>query len=332
MGRRTILASGLAAGLAGLLPARLAAQALRQGATSPGLRLAPDQEAMVPVTGGRIYVRVNGALGGKPPILFIHGGPGSSHWSWLNATALADDRAVIMYDQLDCGRSGRPGVPANWTVARFLSEIEAIRAHFGIGRWHVLGGSWGGTLALEYGATRPGALAGLVLQSPLISTEIWLRDAAELKAGMPADVRDLLDRCDTPGAAPQADCDAATAAFYARHVRQVIPPPAIAAYRDALPAPFAEGLYNHMWGRAEFTCTGTLKDYDGQPLLEQLDPKRTLFVAGQDDEARPATVANFAIAAGARFTEIPDASHSIMLDNPAAYLGLLRPWLARQDA
>jgi proline iminopeptidase/L-proline amide hydrolase len=26
------------------------------------------------------------------------------------------------------------------------------------------------------------------------------------------------------------------------------------------------------------------------------------------------------------------SSHSIMLDNPAAYLGLLRPWLARQDA
>jgi proline iminopeptidase/L-proline amide hydrolase len=89
-----------------------------------------------------------------------------------------------------------------------------------------------------------------VLQSPLISTEIWLHDAAELKAGMPADVRDLLDRCDTPGAAPQADCDAATAAFYASHVRQVIPPPAIAAYRDALPAPLADGHYNHMWGRS----------------------------------------------------------------------------------
>lgn len=85
----------------------------------------------------------------------------------------------------------------------------------------------------------------------------------------------------------------------------MIPPPAIAAYRDALPAPLAEGLYNHMWGRAEFTCTGTLKDYDGQPLLEQLDPKRTLFVAGQNDEARPATVANFAIAAGAGSRKSP---------------------------
>jgi L-proline amide hydrolase len=328
MARRTLLAAGLAS----LLPARLAAQTLRQGATSPGIRIAPDREAMVPVAGGRIYVRVNGALEGrKPPILFIHGGPGSSHWSWLNATSLADERAVILYDQLDCGRSDRPGDPANWTVARYLSEIEAIRAHFGIARWHVLGGSWGGTLALEYGATRPDALAGLVLQSPLVSTEIWLRDAAELKAGMPADVRDLLDICDTPGAVPQANCDAATAAFYARHVRQVLPPPAIAAYRDALPTPFAEPLYNHMWGRAEFTCTGTLKDYDGQKLLDQLDARRTLFVAGVDDEARPETVANFAIAAGARFEAIPDASHSIMLDNPEAYLALLRPWLNRLD-
>jgi len=328
MARRSVLAGGLAS----LLPARLAAQALRQGATAPGIRIAPDREAMVAVPGGRIYVRVNGALGGKPPILFIHGGPGGSHWSWLNATALSDDRAVILYDQLDCGRSDRPGDPANWTLPRFLAEIEAIRAHFGIARWHVLGGSWGGTLALEYGATQPTALASLVLQSPLVSTPVWLKDAAVLKAGMPGDVRALLDACDTPGAAPEAACQAATDAFYARHVRQVLPPPAIAAYRDALPAPFAAGLYNHMWGRAEFTCTGTLKDYDGRPLLKRLNGPRSLFVTGHDDEARPATVAGFAAAAGAGFAEIAGAAHSIMLDNPAAYLALLRPWLKSRDA
>jgi L-proline amide hydrolase len=329
MGRRELLAAGLAS----LFPARLAAQALPQGATASGIRIAPDREAMVSVPGGRIYVRINGALDGrKPPILFIHGGPGSSHWGWLNATALADERAVILYDQLDCGRSDRPGDPANWTVPRFLAEIEAIRAHFGIARWHVLGGSWGGTLALEYGAQQPAALAGLVLQSPLVSTELWLQDAALLKAAMPDDLRDLLDRCDTPGAAPEAACQAATDAFYAAHVRKVIPPPAIAAYRDGLPAPFAAALYNHMWGRAEFTCTGTLKDYDGRPLLAKLEPARTLFVAGTDDEARPETVASFAQTAGAQFVEIPNAAHSIMLDNPSTYLALLRPWLRKLDA
>ncbi|MEI6486043.1 MAG: proline iminopeptidase-family hydrolase [Sphingomonadales bacterium] len=329
MARRDLIAGAVAA----LLPARLAAQTLRQGATAPGIRIAPDREAMVAVPGGRIYVRVNGAItADRPPILFIHGGPGSSHWSWLNATALADERAVILYDQLDSGRSDRPGDPANWQIPRFLDEIEAIRAHFGITRWHVLGGSWGGTLALEYGARQPAALAGLVLQSPLVSTAIWLQDAALLKAGMPAEVRDLLDRCDTPGAAPAAACQAATDVFYARHVRQVIPPPAIAAYRDALPAPFAGNIYNAMWGRAEFTATGTLKDYDGRPLLTKLDGRRTLFVAGSDDEARPATIAGFARTAHAQFAEISGAAHSIMLDNPAAYLALLRTWLNARDA
>ena len=332
MARRTLLKGGLAGGLASLLPARLAAAEMPQGATAPGIRLAPDQDAMVKVPGGRIYVRVNGALqSGRPPVLFIHGGPGSAHWGWLNATALADTRAVILYDQLDCGRSDAPGDPANWTVPRFLSEIEAIRAHFGIARWHVVGGSWGGTLGLEYGATRPAALSSLLLQSPLVSTAVWLQDAALLKAAMPADVRDLLDRCDTPGAAPEAQCTAATDAFYARHVRQKRPPAAIAAYRDALPVPFAAAPYNHMWGRAEFTSTGTLKDYDGRPLLARLDAARTLFVAGADDEARPETVRGFARGIGAGFAEIGQAAHSLMNDNPSAYLAVLRDWFSRHD-
>lgn len=328
MARRMLLAAGAAS----LLPVRLAAQAMASGPTAAGLRLAPDRETMVQVPGGRIYVRVNGALDGdRPPVLFIHGGPGSAHWGWLNATALADERAVILYDQLDSGRSDRPGDPANWQIPRFLAEIEAIAAHFGIRRWHVVGGSWGGTLALEYAARRPAALSGLVLQSPLVATSVWLEDAAALKAAMPAEVRDLLDRCDVEGAAPAAACKAATDAFYARHVRLRLPPPAIAAYRDALPAPFAANLYNHMWGRAEFTATGTLKDYDGRPLLAKLDAARTLFVAGQHDEARPATVHSLARLAGAEFAEIQDAAHAIMNDNPSAYLAVLRAWLRLQD-
>ena len=86
-----------------------------------------------------------------------------------------------------------------------------------------------------------------------------------------------------------------------------------------------------MWGRAEFTATGTLKDYDGRPLLKRLDGRRTLFVAGEHDETLPATVADFARSARAKFRSIPDAAHVIFNDNPAAYLAILRPWLAAHD-
>jgi proline iminopeptidase/L-proline amide hydrolase len=309
--------------------------ARERGAWLDGVQVVPDREAMVPVPGGRAYVRVNGDLAGpRPPIVMIHGGPGSSHWYFINATALANERAVILYDQLDSGRSESPNDPANWNVARFVDELEAIRAFLEVPRWHVAGGSWGATVALEYGARRPRELAALVLQSPLVATESWLRDARLLKRGMPASARALLDICDTPGAAPKADCDAATRAFYARYVQLRNPPVPMVGYLKAQPRSFSPEIYNHMWGRAEFTATGSLQRYDGRPLLAKLDGERTLFVAGQHDEARPETVKSFArmVPSGADFVEIPDAAHSILIDNPAAYVKVLRKWLAERDA
>ncbi len=302
------------------------------GPQLPGVHIRPDRETMVAVPGGRAYVRIDGDLAGpRVPVVFVHGGPGSTHYYFLNATAMAGERAVILYDQLDSGRSDTPGDPANWHVGRFVDELEAIRVALGVPRWHVVDQSWGGTIALEYGARRPPALASLVLQSPLVDTAAWLSDARRLKATMPAAIRRLLDVCDTPGAAPAAACEAATAAFYRRYVQLTDPPPAIAAYRAALPRQFSADIYNAMWGRAEFTATGTLRDYDGRPLLHRLDGGRTLFLSGEHDEARPATVRGFARTAGASFAVIPDAAHVAMGDNPAGYLAILRPWLARHD-
>jgi proline iminopeptidase/L-proline amide hydrolase len=303
------------------------------GPVMPGIRLSPEREEMVPVEGGHIYTRVNGDLkNGRPPIVMAHGGPGSAHWYFLNGTALADERAVILYDQLDSGRSDHPNDPANWRVERFVDELDAIRSHLDIARWHVLGTSWGGAIALEYGARRPEALAGLVLQSPLISTASWLRDANRLKDAMPPAIRDILYRCDTPDAASEADCEAATQAFYRRHIQLRDPAPEIAAYRAALPHSFNAAIYNHMWGRAEFSASGTLKAYERTSLLDRLDGPRTLFLTGEADEATPQTVAEFAGRAGADFAVITDAAHFAMNDNPTGYLAILRPWLLRQDA
>ena len=87
-----------------------------------------------------------------------------------------------------------------------------------------------------------------------------------------------------------------------------------------------------MWGPTEFRAPGLLRDYDGEALLARLDGKRTLFMAGQYDEARPATVAAFAARAhGALFREIRGAAHSVLTDQPEAVLALLQPWLARFD-
>lgn len=322
--RRALILGGIAAGSTLALPRTLLAH-------GPASYPAPDMEKMVPVGGGRVYVRVNGRIdGARAPIVMAHGGPGGSHAHFLSALALADERAVILYDQLDCGQSDHPDDPKNWRVDRFVDELEHIRTNLGIRQWNVLGHSWGGTIALEYGARRAPALRGLALASPLVSTRSWIADANILRGQLAAKVQADIASCDT---APGPRCEAGVDAFYAAYNGREAPSDGMLAYRRAHPGGFNPKLYNAMWGPSEFTCTGTLKDYDGEPLLAKLNGARTLFLGGQYDEARPATLAGFAARVpGAELATIAGSAHGLFSDRPEETVATLRAWLARQDA
>ncbi len=303
-------------------------------ARGPAAYPAPDRELMAPVPGGRVYVRINGRLNGpRQPIVFIHGGPGGNHSAYLDALALADERAVILYDQLDCGLSDHPNNPSNWTVERFTDEVDAVRRAVGVERWHVLGHSWGGTIALEYGARKPRELAGLIIASPLISTRSWIADANVLRAELPPGVQAILKSCDPP-APVVAACEGATDIFYANFNRREPRSTGSTAYANIHPAlQLNRRLYETMWGSSEFVATGTLSNYDGEPLLAKLDGLHTLFIDGQYDEARPVTLAAFAARVPrAEFAVVPGAAHGFFSDRPEESLAVLRPWLRRQDA
>lgn len=294
---------------------------------------APDRELMVPVKGGRVYVRINGPLNnGRPPLVMVHGGPGGTHGSGLEAVALATDRAVILYDQLGSGRSDRPTDPANWTVKRFVDELDAVRSALNIPRWYVVGHSWGGTIALEYAARRPRELAGVVLASPLISTRSWISDANLLRAPLPRETQATLTQCEDKSPPPAKICDAATGVFYAQYNGRDRTPRPYKAPANAADKGFNADLYNRMWGSSEFVATGTLKNYDGEPLLARLYGRHTLFVAGQYDEARPVTMLGFASRVkDAEYAIIPGAAHSLFGDRPDETVAILSGWLKRQD-
>ena len=292
----------------------------------------PDRELRIPVSGGSVHVRINGDLTAeRAPLLMAHGGPGGCHAGLVPALALADERAVILWDQLDCGLSDAPGDPANWTVARFTDEIAAIRAALGLERLHLLGHSWGATIALEYAARQVPGLCSLVLQGPLVSTPRWIDDANRLRRQLPADVQAVLAACEGPNP-PSADaCAAATDAFYAQFWRREPLPAWLAAYEATIPNRHNAALYNFMWGANEFVCTGTLKDYDGTPLLARLTSP-TLFLVGEYDEATPDAVREFARATRqAEVVIIPGAAHRIQSDRMEACNAALRRWMTRFD-
>lgn len=298
----------------------------------------PERELMVPVEGGRIWVSVNGDLEATgAPVIFIHGGPGGAHSYFGGLTALADQRAVIFYDQLDSGMSDHPADPKNWRVARFVAELEAIRTALKIKRWHVVGHSWGAAIALEYAALHPDRVASTVLHGTFISTPHWIMGTNLLIRELAPEVQRNILSCEGDKRPPAKTCKEAEETFSAAYNDRPDAPqrsPEEQAYRKRTEGKgFNAQLYNAMWGPSEFSARGSLVGYDATPLLAKIDGKRTLFMIGQYDEARLDTVRNFvSLTPGAELAVVPGGSHGSISERPVETEGLLRGWLARKDA
>ncbi|PZU47980.1 MAG: peptidase S33 [Sphingomonas sp.] len=325
----------LIGGLAALSAAPLFAEDSPPGAAPAKRRVSavtacpvPAVEMRVPTMGGNLYARGNGPLADGPaPVLFLHGGPGGSHLGMVGALPLADTRGVILYDQLDCGLSDRPGDRSGWNVDRFVSEIDSMRRAFNLDRFHLSGTSWGGTLALEYAARRPEGLESLILLSPLVSTRTWLADAEVWIAGMPADKQAAIAEARRTGNY-EADSFMAADLYYARqHLSRERLSPLHLACQGRNDPLFNLDLYMHMWGPSEFVVTGTLGDYDGEHLLPQVAVP-TLFIGGEFDEARPSTLKDYARRVpDGRYRMIAGSGHWVENDRPAEHQQALRDWL-----
>lgn len=299
---------------------------------------APDSEHMVEVEGGRVWVRVNGDLdAAAEPVVFIHGGPGGRHLYFGNMLTMADERAVILYDQLDSGMSDRPEDPANWRVERFVGELEAIRQELGIERWHLVGHSWGAALALEYAAAYPEHTASAVLAGTYISTAHWIMGTNLLIGDLPdvtaAAIRACMARREPVGMTCQQADDAFYANFNGRPDHPARTPEMDAFYRDYGGQGWNPTVYNAMWGPSEYVVAGTLGTYDATPLLSQVDGSGIMFMVGQYDEAQLDQVLDFVrLTPGSELAVIPGGSHSNFDERPIETEAVLRAWLGRKDA
>lgn len=98
------------------------------------------------------------------PVVFLHGGPGAgatpAHRRFFDPAFYR----VVVYDQRGAGRSPPHGELAGNTTPDLIADLEALRAHRGIDRWLVFGGSWGSTLALAYAEAHPERCRGLILR------------------------------------------------------------------------------------------------------------------------------------------------------------------------
>jgi proline iminopeptidase len=96
--------------------------------------------------GAELWTAVSGT---GPPVVCLHGGPGT--WDYLAPLAglLDDTFTVIRFDQRGCGRSTGDGP---FTIVQAVDDLDQVRAALGFGEWAVAGHSWGAELAIRYAA------------------------------------------------------------------------------------------------------------------------------------------------------------------------------------
>lgn len=278
----------------------------------------------VDVPGGQVWYQVMGS-GDGDPLVVLHGGPGGTSCGLQLLSPLGDERAVIRYDQLGSGRSGRPMDMTLWQRDRFVEELDDLRDALSLDTIHLLGHSWGGALAAYYYLERPDSgVQSLVLSSPLMSTRRWIADANALRETLPAATQEVMGRHEAAGTIDSDEYAEATDEFYAAFVNRGD----ATEVADCPDAPWNPVIYKHMWGPTEFNATGTLLDFDLEPRLSNVGVP-TLFITGEYDEARPTTLRDFAAhIEGAVLEVIPGVAHASLSRAPDRYREIVRAFLA----
>ncbi len=119
--------------------------------------------------GDLVHWEVSGNPEGKPAVL-LHGGPGSGSAPGHRRYFDPDRYRIIQFDQRGCGRSTPSAADPDTelstnTTHHLIADLELLRAHLGVERWLLWGGSWGVTLALAYAERYPHRVIELVLLS-----------------------------------------------------------------------------------------------------------------------------------------------------------------------
>lgn len=295
-----------------------------EGCKSEGIT---PNEGYIEVTGGKVWYRIFGE-GNKTPMLVLHGGPGSSSYGLMPLKALSKDRPIIFYDQLGCGRSTRITDTTLMTIDRYVEELEQLRKALHLKDFCLYGQSWGPALGFDYYLKYPKEVKALIFSSPLLSTDLWIKDADTLISTLPDSIQVVIRENEKNKTFDNDAYKNAVDLYYSKFLRRKEREKEKA---DSASMFFGTNVYEYMWGPSEFTATGNLLNYDRVNRLKEISIP-TLLLTGDYDEARPNTVKYFQNQIpNAEFTVIKNSGHATVHDNPEQTLSRINEFLLKVD-
>jgi len=289
-----------------------------------------NQEGYIDVTGGKVWYQIYDSNAGGTPLIVLHGGPGSSSYSLQVLKGLAKDRPVILYDQLGCGKSDRPADTSLWKIERFVEELAQIRKALNLDEVHILGHSWGTTLAAAYCLTKPAGVKSVIFSSPCLSAPLWEQDQKKNLKKLPNDVQETIKRCEENGTTDSEEFGAAIEVFSKHFVNKLDKQP---EWLDQKPKNYRNSeIYNIMWGPSEFTVLGNLREFDCTSQLKEISCP-TLYTCGRFDEATPESTEYFcSLTPNSSFHVFENSAHMAYIEETGEYLTIMGDFLKSIDS
>jgi proline-specific peptidase len=285
-----------------------------------------DEGRLVPVADTSLNVVERGSADAYP-ILILHGGPGEDHHEfgdYLDPLAKRGYR-LLLVDQRAQGAS-IPCPPHTWTIPKMAEDVVMLGRALDLGRYAVLGHSFGAFVALQNAVDFPGMAAQTIVSGGVPSAR-WLSVVEKnLAAFDPVELRERV------------------AASWERETEIRRPEEFAEVLHDQLPFHFADPLdprieeYERRSAGVLFSPdvlrTLVAQDYGNIDLEGRLDEIRhpVLVLTGRHDRACSVEAAQ-AMARG-----IPDAElvvfersgHMTFVEESAEYLEAVDEWLKRK--
>lgn len=247
-------------------------------------------------------VHVNGLelvferVGQGPPLVFVHGAAEDSRIWQPQLASLTDEFTVVAWDEPGAGRSS--DVPADFSLADYADCLAELIGTLALGRVHIGGLSWGGTLVQELYRRHAELVATLILVDTYAGWKGSLQ-ATEVEARVEGARRML--------AAPRSEFDPTLPGLFAGD-----PPAEFVALLAEIAADVRpESLQVQLELMAEA---------DQRDLLPRITVP-TLLVWGEQDVRSPLGVARAFEEAipDARLVVIPNSGHVSNLEQPERF-------------
>ena len=241
--------------------------------------------------------------GHGPPLVLVHGAGVDGRMWQPQLAALADEFTVVAWDEPGAGRSD--DLHEDFALADYAHCLAAVIDVLGLGRVHLVGLSWGGTVVQELYGHHPDLVATLILAGSYAGWKGSL-SAEEVDARVEG-VRTMLDageRYDPPGLFAAA------------------PPREFASLLEDMTSAARSAS---LWAQLSMMAKTDQRD-----LLPRIAVP-TLLIWGEQDARSPLSVARqFANAIPkAELKVIPEAGHISNLEQPDPFNEAVRDFCSR---